>query len=544
MTDADLLTVRALAVRFPGAGGERPQHVDLRVEPDESVLLLGPSGCGKSSLLRSVAGVIPDVVDADVYGSILIDGHSTEGRSIAQIADDAGFLAQDPLDSVVLARVDDEVAFGLENLGLPPAVIRDRVASALHDAGCAHLAERDTATLSGGELQRVALAATLAREPRLLLLDEPTSMLDPAAASETRRRLTGDGRATLLVEHLVDDLSVLPARTVVLDRSGAILADGPTTEVLVQRAPEIAAAGCRLPYGVEAALALGVRPTSDDIDRPERSLERLAAALGPGALDARRDGHSAEPLVDAAAAAFRAGRSRRSPVVVASATLSLRPGSVTAVLGRNGSGKTSAFLGIAGLLPHHGGRLHVAGKVAMVFQHPEHQFLRRSVLDEICFGSALDPDGARAIIDAFGLGGLEEHDPFRLSGGQQRRLSIAIAAAQRPDVLLLDEPTFGQDAAHGARLAGLIRGLADDGLAVGMITHDLRLVGAIADAVCMAAAGVLGAPRPVEEVLRDDQALEDAGLRRPPILTWWARREPEVGLGALLGALDRRTVRA
>lgn len=541
MPGPDALQVLSLSVRYPRRTGPRPDAVSLRLAAGERLLVLGPSGCGKSSLLRAVAGIIPEVVDAEVSGRVLVCGQDTNGEPIHRIAEHIGFLAQDPLDQVVLSRVDDEVAFGLESDGVPPAEIGPRVAEVLARTGSTHLAARDTATLSGGELQRVALAAVLVRRPAVLLLDEPAAMLDPVARQRIHSLLGLETCASIMVEHALDTIALAGCQILVLTGSGSLLTAGPARQVLVEHASEISAAGCWLPVGVGAALTLGRRPTTADLDDPGPALADVAAGVSP---DAQRVRPCGVAVLSATEAAFRAHTSRRSPIVVRGASLELHAGSVTALVGANGSGKTSTLLGLAGLLPLCRGNLTVDGRVGMVFQHPEHQFLRRSVADEVRFGTALADTEVERLIHDFGLDGLNDLDPFRLSGGQQRRLSIAAAVAHRPDVLLLDEPTFGQDAANARSLAGLIRSLADDGVTVAMVTHDLRMVAAIADQVSVVRDGVVAPGRPAQEVLRDEEVLHHADVRLPEELEWWRRHGADVDLRGFMHALhDQRVIR-
>lgn len=535
MSTAEALRVERLAVRHRGGREPRPREVTFRLAPMERLAVLGPSGCGKSTLLAALAGIIPEVVDADVAGELRIGGHHTAGQPIHRIAERAGFLSQHPLDQVVLARVEDEVAFGLESAAVPREEIGPRVTAALASTGCRPLAERHTATLSGGELQRVALSAVLARRPEVLLLDEPTAMLDPVARGEMHRLLEDRRCAVLLVEHDLDALDLGRWRLLVLDERGAPLATGAAREVLAAYAEPIGAAGCWLPVGVRAALACGRVPSVADVDDPTDALQALAAALPP---PRPRTGAPGRVVLTASGAQFRAGGSRRAPVVVRSATLEVRSGTVTALLGRNGSGKTSTLLGLAGLLPRCGGSTRVDGRLGMVFQHPEHQFLRRSVAEEVRFGTELSDAAVAALLDELDLTPLADQDPFRLSGGQQRRLSIAAALAHRPDVLLLDEPTFGQDAANARSIGRLLRSLADRSVAVVMVTHDVRLVARVADLVSVVQDGVVSPARAASEVLRDPATGTRAGLRLPAEVDWWSRQPRSVGLRDLLTALD------
>jgi energy-coupling factor transporter ATP-binding protein EcfA2 len=499
-----VIEVRGLGVTFPGATAPVLRDVDLDVAPGEQVLVLAGSGAGKSTLLRVLAGIVPQVVDARVTGSATVHGLDATTTPTADLASHVGTLTQDPTDQLCLPTVLDEVAFALENRGVDPALIGPAVARTLASVGAAHLVGRRTAELSGGEGQRVALAAALVADPAVLLLDEPTALLDPAAARAVAgavRAAAGRDRTTVMVEHRLDELGHLPSRVLVLGPDGRVHADGPTAQVLHEDARALTALGTWLPLSAELAAA-GVT-----------SLGRLPPAeLAHG----RPDG---SPVLTARHLTVRRG----ARTVLDGVDLDVHAGRVTAVVGLNGSGKSSLLLALAGLLPADG----VSGEsVGLVFQHPEHQLLARTVRDEIAWG----PRRARAAdtearvgraLDAYRLHGLEDRDPFRLSGGQQRRLSLAAMAACGHDVLLADEPTFGQDRRTSLACADALRALADEGRGVVLVTHDLRLVGEVADDVLVLRDGHALAHAPVDVVLADEALLARAGLPLPPVLAAW-----------------------
>src|SRR5690625_1611223 len=281
---ADLARTTALTVTYPGAPAPHLRQVSIAVEPGERVLLLGPSGAGKSTLLRTLAGVVPQTVEADVAGEVQVCGADPRTTPVPQLAGRVATLTQDPADQLCLPTVVDEVAFACENRTVPPEQIPPRVHRALHAVGAGHLAGRRTSELSGGEGQRVALAAALVAGPDLLLLDEPTALLDPAAARGVGALLAGLTGGSLLLEHRLDELGDLPPRCVVLDSRGSVVADGPSEQVLTSE--EVAATGSWLPATAELTRALG-RPVSRG---------RLGGALvelaGRGL---RGEGHRREP---------------------------------------------------------------------------------------------------------------------------------------------------------------------------------------------------------------------------------------------------------
>jgi energy-coupling factor transport system ATP-binding protein len=432
--------------------------VDLRIEPGERVLLLGASGSGKSTLMRALAGVLADD-EGEREGSLAVRGR-------------AGLVLQDPDAQVVLSRVGDDVAFGCENLGLPREEIWRRVPEALRAVGLDVALDRSTVALSGGQRQRLALAGALAMRPDVLLLDEPTANLDPAGVTEVAdavgRVADATGATLVVVEHRVATWLPVVDRVVVLSPEG-VVADGSPAAVLAQRGAELAAAGIWVPGHPPAV--------------PVRTRRRGEPLLVARDLAVGRDGVAVRRGVD----------------------LALGEGGMLAVTGPNGAGKSTLALTAAGLLPPVAGELRATDRLAgwagphphrwrsrqlltrigTVFQQPAHQFLARTVREELevgpkALGAPVDVD---ELLGRLRLDRLARADPFTLSGGEQRRLSVATALATAPKVLVLDEPTFGQDAVTWAELVAIIARLLDDGAAVLAATHDADLVDALADDV-------------------------------------------------------------
>lgn len=455
--------------------------LDLDIEPGERVLLLGASGAGKSTLVHALAGVLGgDQEDGDAQGELLIDGRRP-GESRGRV----GLVLQDPDSQVVLARVGDDVAFGCENLGVRQEEIWHRVSESLQAVGLGLPLDTASSTLSGGQKQRLALAGMLAMKPGLMLLDEPTANLDPDGVIEVRdaveRSLRGTDVTMIVIEHRVAVWRDVVNRVIVLNPRGGILADGSAEDVLGREGERLAAQGVWIPEFPPA--------------RPVR--QRMSTEI-------------AQPLM--AAAGLRVGRipfAARRPVVVAGGIdLDIRAGSSTMVTGANGTGKSTLALTMAGLLPVAGGELTAlpalargAGKrphrwksrqlltrIGTVFQDPEHQFLRATVRDELSVGphaAGLGREQTVAIVDELlvrlHLDDLASANPFTLSGGEKRRLSVATVLATRPSLLVLDEPTFGQDSRTWQELLALLAEQLDRGTAVAAVTHDRELVDALAD---------------------------------------------------------------
>ncbi|WP_081689812.1 ABC transporter ATP-binding protein [Leifsonia xyli] len=469
--------------RYAGRRGWAVRGLTLSVEPGERVLLLGASGAGKSTVLGGLAGVLGGDDDGEAEGDLRLDG-----RLPAAARGRAGLLLQDPDAQVILARVGDDVAFACENLGVPPADIWPRVKRALGEVGLDVPLSHPTAKLSGGQKQRLALAGLLAMRPGLLLLDEPTANLDPEGARGVREAVgsavAASGATLIVVEHRVDIWRDLVDRVVVLAADGGTLADGFPDEVLADTAGELRRAGVWLP-----GQPLPTAPV---------------VAEGAGLLTAR------DLRVGRWRRATRGKRRTRMPAPVPllplRASLDIAEGSALALTGRNGAGKSTLALALAGLVPPLGGTLtaepaladgagpdpaswrsgQLLTRIGSVFQNPEHQFLAATVRDELAAGPrALRlPDtevAARVegLLDRLGLASLADANPFTLSGGQKRRLSVATALATRPRILMLDEPTFGQDANNWRGLVATIAGLRAEGHAVVAATHDLDFAAAI-----------------------------------------------------------------
>jgi energy-coupling factor transporter ATP-binding protein EcfA2 len=456
--------------------------LDLRIEPGERVMLLGPSGAGKSSLLAGLAGLLdPAESGGDEEGELLLDGvpaRLARWQGVRAGRPLTGLLLQDPQAQTVLARCGDDVAFGLENHAVPPGQIWLRVEQALAQVGFPYGVEHSTAALSGGERQRLALAGVLALRPGLLLLDEPTAMLDPDGADQVRESvaavLARTGAGCLLVEHRVAPWLPLIDRVIVLEPGGGIHADGSPEAVFAQQSSALAAAGVWVP-GVRVASA-----------RPGTATAR-AVQLTAAGLAARRPGQ-VEPAVQDLDFTVTAGRA-------------------LCVVGPNGAGKSTLALTLAGLVRPAAGTLiagpelaagagpepigwragELVSRIGTVFQEPQHQFVAATVAAELAVGPARvrgvrRPDSQQVaartdeLLERLRLTHLARANPFTLSGGEQRRLSVATVLATAPRVLVLDEPTFGQDARTWAELTALLTELLAEGAAIVVATHDQELV--------------------------------------------------------------------
>jgi energy-coupling factor transport system ATP-binding protein len=420
-----LARVEHLSFAYPEGHGAL-RDVSLEVEPGEVVSLLGPSGGGKSTLLRALAGLVPHFHGGVFSGRVLVGGLDTRRCSPADLAGTVATLFQDPEDQVVLTRVANEVAFGLENLGTPPEEIGPRALEALAAVGAAHLAERPVAELSGGELQRVCLAAVLALGPRLLLLDEPTSQLDPDGAAAAIELARESGAAVVVSEQRPE--RVLEACDRVLFLDGGQL-------------------GSELP---DAWL-----PREAELPRAEPSGDAVCALEG---------------------VSFAYG----SVPAVTDASLGVGRGEIVALVGPNGSGKTTLAKLAAGLLEPAAGRVEREGRACYLSQDPGRYLVRERADEEVALAVDGDLARGRRALASVGLAGFEARHPRDLSSGERERLALAAVLVAKPDLLVLDEPTRGIDPPRKDELAALLRAQAP-GRATLVVTNDLVFAAEVAD---------------------------------------------------------------
>ena len=464
--------------RHAGRKNAALSGVDLDIAPGERVLVLGPSGSGKSTLMGGLAGLLGGAEEGEATGTLTVDGvapANARGR--------VGLLMQDPEAQVVLARVGDDVAFGMENLGVAREEIWPRVENSLEAVGLSVPLDHSTTELSGGQKQRLALASILAMGPGLLLLDEPTANLDPSGVAEVRAAVEAvverTGATVVVVEHRVDVWASLVDRVIVV-ADGAIAADGPLREVLAQQGDALRERGIWLP--------------GDDV----------AAEVGP-APEVTPASSEATPI--ARVADLTIGYNQDAPVR-SGIDLTIARGVSTCIVGANGAGKSTFALTLAGLLPplegtvevetsdgtrgdpHEWSSKQLLGRMSMVFQEPEYQFLAATVAEELAIGpraAGMSEAEIAPLVDehleALGLTKLARANPMTLSGGEKRRLSVATALISAPELLILDEPTFGQDRGTWLGLVRLLRAALERGVTLVSITHDPAFVAAMGQRV-------------------------------------------------------------
>ncbi len=545
--------LRSISYTYEGETESVLSDVTLQVQDGEFVLILGPSGCGKSTLLQLFNGTIPHTLKGTLAGEAAICGRPLAATKVATLATDVGMVFQDPDAQIICTRVRDEVCFGLENLCRPAAEIMERQAEALRLVGLDGFGDRSVFDLSGGQKQRVSIAAVLAACPRLLVLDEPTANLDPAGMAEVfvlLHALHRAGTTIVMVEHRVDELADRVSRLVMMDR-GRITFDGSPRAAFSQPRAAQSEEGQAVPVSAwfpqaaEFALALstacGVPLTTSDMPLNVaeavalgQHLIGVAPVKGPPPASAAPVAE-ATPLLRVQHLSF--GYDRTEPILD-DINFDLGRGHLVALCGRNGSGKTTLARLIMGIndAPRHSillngkdlsslGPKEISAEVGYVFQNPDHQFVTDRVWDEVAYGLTVRGFAEEAIrqrvdevLGIVDLARYADRSPFSLSLGERRRLSVATMLVLEPHLLILDEPTIGQDHERAQLLMGLMVRLRERyDTTVLMITHDVRLVAEWADRAMVVSRGRLLFDGTPEAMFADDQLLAESGLLTPPV---------------------------
>lgn len=493
-------SVDGLRLKFAGSPSLLFDELALAVEPGQKVLLLGPSGCGKSTLLQVLSGLIPRAIDVPVrYDSI-------------EIPDSWGYVFQDPDTQFCMPYADEEIAFVLENLGVPREAMPPRIQAGLTQVGL-HLDDPHVPiqSMSQGMKQRLAIASVLALEPEVLFLDEPTALLDPEGTSqvwETIKAVSGD-KTTLIVEHKIDEVIDWVDRVVLFQHDGTILADGEPQQVFASCKEQLQAFGIWYP---------GV--WQDYVESPAYQRLRGDAAQAEPVSGIAGSG---EPLL---ALQELTGYHGREPKIKAG-SLQANAGEWITVTGENGAGKSTLLQSLMQLIPASVEGYKLSGKkvrgfkdviheAAYVFQNPEMQFVTNSVFDEIAFGFRKDrrseqetEQKVQEILAEFGLKDQQRQHPYQLSLGQKRRLSVATAMTKSQRLILLDEPTFGQDAANTFAILERLEHWRKQGTTLIMVTHDMDIVRYFATRVWHIERGRLTADTEPAQYLRALEAADD-----------------------------------
>ncbi len=468
-----MIHVRDLTVSYPGQ--TVLQAVSFDVAPGECLVVTGPSGCGKSTLARVLTGLIPQVIPAEIQGRVEVAGLDATHCPTAELAQQVGVIFQNPRTHLFHLRVSDEVAFGPYNLGLPPEEVKARVDWALEAVGLELLGDQNPASLSGGQMQRLAIAAALAMRPKVLVLDEPTASLDGSGTTSVINALAHlrreYGLTIVLIEHRLAEIRRLADRVLVLDE-GRLVALGAFETILGD-------------YDLLHRYGLR-RPT-----------EEALMAWPDLLIQNGKPPANAQPLLEFQH--LSAGYNGQA--AIHDVNISFYPGEFTALVGDNGTGKSTLALAAAGLIRplsgrvlfNHGVRPRPGLDIALLFQNPADQLFTDSVDEEVAFGPrnyrCFDPSLHQQTLASADLLGLRERRPFSLSVGQQQRTALASCLALRPRLVILDEPTLGQDWRHLQQLMDFLVWLNHQGTAILLITHDYKLVYRYAQRVILMEAG-------------------------------------------------------
>ncbi|GAA3065895.1 ATP-binding cassette domain-containing protein [Streptomyces olivoverticillatus] len=526
-----------VSVSYDG-GAPTLTDVDLTVPEGELCLLVGPSGVGKSTLLGTVSGLVPHFTGGTLHGRVTVAGRDTRTHKPRELADVVGTVGQDPRAHFVTDTVEDELAYGMESLGLPPETMRRRVEETLDLLGLAGLRDRPIATLSGGQQQRVAIGSVLTTHPKVLVLDEPTSALDPAAAEEVLavlQRLVHDlGTTVLMAEHRLE--------RVVQYADQVILLPGPGAAPVVGEPAEIMAVSPVHPPVVALGWLAGWSPLPLSVRDARRKAAPLRERLGPLAPD---------PLPAAVgdqAAVVRGLTVRHGRVpALDDVTLSVRAGETVALMGRNGAGKSTLLRTLVGMHAPSAGSVRLGGvdpkstppskllrHVGLVPQDPRDLLYADTVAAECeaADGDAGAPPGTcRALVAGLLPDVGDATHPRDLSEGQRLALALAVVLTARPPLILLDEPTRGLDYAAKSRLTEILRGLAADGHAIVLATHDVELAAELAHRVIVIADGEVVADGPTAEVVVSSPAFAPQVAKVLAPLPWLTVPQVREALG-------------
>jgi energy-coupling factor transport system ATP-binding protein len=521
MTTSPLVSFTDVAYAYPDHGALALRIPEWYIQPGEFITLTGPSGSGKSTLLRCLNGLTPHFSGGEFAGVVMVAGQDTRYHTPRELARTTGFVFQDPEAQIVSSRVADELAFGMEQLGVAPLIMRKRVEEVLDLLGIAALRHRDISTLSGGERQRVAVASALALQPAILALDEPTSQLDPWGAEEViaaLARLNEDlGLTVVLAEHRLDRVVSHSDRLTLLAQGGTIAQDGPPREVLASADP------ATLPPLLALGRVQHWTPLPLTIKEGRSQVrEEASAGIFPPAPppDTPRPGGTPILRVEGISAGWDQRR------VLREITVELYPGEVLALMGRNGSGKSTLLRVISGLHRPTGGRVLLGGQdtsrlhpadiaqtVGYLPQNPSSLFFAETVEAELAFtlehqrGPTRNP---HEVLERLGLAHAAARHPRDLSGGERERAALAAVLVGAPRVLLLDEPTRGMDMARKRQLVTLLRQLQHEGVAIVLATHDVELVAETANRVSLLGDGRIVAEGTPREVLAGSLAFTTA----------------------------------
>lgn len=551
-----IVELRDVTFRYAGSPVPALQDVTLSIMPGELCLVLGPTGGGKSTFTQLLGGAIPHIESGELHGEIVVSGMNTRDVPMHQLATVVGAVFQEPEAQLVNIFVRDELYFGPENLCREPAAIREKAARALELVDMRGYADSEIFELSGGQKQKVSLAAVLTMEPQVLVLDQPTANLDPVSTRETfhliRQLRDTLGITVIIVEHNIDQLAPLVDRVIVFDGGRLVANDEPRTIFYRHFQGGGDRLGLWTPQAVDVARLLegrvefAVPPlTSAELEAPlRRQLDQDAARFAPQRREQQAPTRAASPIIEVRGLTYR--YATNGVQALTGIDLAIEPGEFVAIIGRNGSGKSSLAKLLTKILEPEPGTVWVDGQdvnelslfqltdtLGYVFQNPDHQFVTDTVNDEIAYSLRVRRVAADEIerrveelLELFGLREARGASPFSLSVGERRLLSVATMLVLDQRVVILDEPTIGQDQASAHALMSHLRRLNETGRTIVVITHDMRLLAEWASRAVVFSRSRLVFDGSIADIFSQPDLLDEAALIVPPVVELAQRLAP------------------
>ena len=514
------------------------RDINLSIQANHFTMIMGRTGSGKTSLVRTLNQIIPKFFKGKISGTVKLHGKQVENRTVTSFAGQIGMIFQDFESQLFSTNIQMDLAFGPENIGTPPEIIKHRMAEILKTFNLESLASRDPATLSGGQKQRLAIATILMMDPEILILDEPATDLDPESREKVYSiisHLVNKNRTVILIDHSPDYAQA--AHSIIMMEKGSAVKHGPSSAILSDF-PLLNRCGIRLPHISNVLRRMNIASeTCDPAIAAELILSRYARPdsqdFPPSVSTVDADLQN-DPVIETENVHFSYGNTP----VLNGIDLTIRCGEFIAFIGRNGSGKTTLAKHFNGLLTPTSGVVKFKGRAVekyssrefahlagYVFQNPDHQIFRPTVYEEIAFGPeniGMTPEEIKSAVkiamNTTGIAGRESDDPFMLTKGDRQRVAVASILAMKPDVIILDEPTTGLDYPDQLRMMELLQRLNQSGHTIIIITHSMTLTLEFARRAVVMADGKIIADGPVQSIFADRLTLDAASLKAPPLV--------------------------
>ncbi len=542
-----LIDVENLSFRYENNPKNSLKGINLEIKKGEVVLILGPSGSGKSTLALSLNGIIPHSIPGKMEGTVRFCGKENIKTPVYEITQKVGIVFQDPEAQFVNMNVEDELVFGLENLCYAPEEMEERLINSLKNVDMLNYRCREVYSLSGGEKQKILLAALMAIRPSVFIFDEPTANLDPVGTLEffktieSFKKADKDKHTIIIIEHKLDDLIYLVDRVVIMGREGVKLLEGTPLEVFGEHGKMLIKEGIWMPQ--TALLAHKLKLNNIKLRGIPLSISEACEFLKKFKPRSKKseDGSSEVKLTDISELALEIRNlsfAYNTNNTIKNINLQVSKGDFLAIVGANGAGKTTLAKHMVNIIPAPPGKVFIEGKdvldiptkdlshkIGYVFQNPEHQFIKNTVKEQLTFGLELrgfSPDKIgkwiNSTLERFRIKPYAKMSPYTLSHGQKRLLSVATVLTLGQDILILDEPTFGQDLKSSSELLSLLKSLNQEGKTIIIITHDMNIVAEYTRNVMVMAEGEAIFTGPTHKLFKNDEILSKAHLTPPPLL--------------------------